>query len=58
MEEVVCRICMDFFIEDCGEILKMECCCLGEMVLVYKECVFKWFGIKGDWVCDVCGIVV
>uniref|UniRef100_A0A7I4C665 RING-CH-type domain-containing protein n=1 Tax=Physcomitrium patens TaxID=3218 RepID=A0A7I4C665_PHYPA len=58
VEEAVCRICMDSLTEDCGETLKMECRCLGEMALAHKECAFKWFGIKGDRVCDVCGTVV
>lgn len=57
-EEAVCRICMDSLTEDHGEILKMECRCRGEMALAHKECAFKWFGIKGDRVCDVCGSVV
>lgn len=57
-DEAVCRICMDSLTEDYGETLKMECLCLGEMALAHKECAFKWFGIKGDRVCDVCGSVV
>lgn len=57
-EEAVCRICMDSLSEDYGETLKMECRCRGEMALAHKECAFKWFGIKGDRVCDVCGSLV
>lgn len=54
----MCRICFEEFFEKYGEIFKMECSCWGEMVLVYKDCVFKWFSIKGNCICDVCGFEV
>ncbi|CAM6032419.1 unnamed protein product [Sphagnum compactum] len=54
-EQAVCRICMDDLTEEYGETLKMECSCRGEMALAHRECALKWFSIKGNRTCDVCG---
>ncbi|VFQ70446.1 unnamed protein product [Cuscuta campestris] len=32
----------------------MECSCKGGLALAHNECTLKWFGIKGNAVCDVC----
>ncbi len=57
-EEAVCRICFEELSEEHGETLKMECSCRGEMALAHKDCALKWFGIKGNRTCDVCGLEV
>ncbi|KAK1647405.1 hypothetical protein QYE76_065210 [Lolium multiflorum] len=53
-EEAVCRICMVALGEE-GSVLKLECHCKGELALAHQDCALKWFGIKGNANCDVCG---
>lgn len=53
-EEAVCRICLDD-LNEAGETWKLECACKGELALAHRECAMKWFGIKGNGACDVCG---
>ncbi|KAG0610116.1 hypothetical protein M758_7G039700 [Ceratodon purpureus] len=57
-EEAVCRICFEELSDKHGETFKMECSCRGEMALAHKDCALKWFSIKGNRTCDVCGLEV
>ncbi|XP_047091425.1 uncharacterized protein LOC124703246 isoform X2 [Lolium rigidum] len=53
-EDAFCRICMVALGEG-GSVLKLECHCKGELALAHRDCALKWFGIKGNANCDVCG---
>lgn len=52
-DEALCRICMIELGED-GETFKMECRCKGELALAHKDCLVKWFSIKGNKICELC----
>ncbi|KAJ4755782.1 RING/U-box superfamily protein [Rhynchospora pubera] len=53
-EEALCRICF-VPLNEAGSWLRMQCSCKGDLRLVHNECAVKWFSLKGNTNCDVCG---
>ncbi|KAF3789805.1 hypothetical protein EJ110_NYTH17700, partial [Nymphaea thermarum] len=54
-DEAVCRICLIELSEVDGNPLKLECSCKGDLALAHEECAVKWFRIRGNKLCDICG---
>jgi len=56
-----CRICLDDILDDAfcsGEGLHLNCACRGEMAAIHRVCAERWFGRKGNLLCEVCSSLV
>eukprot|EP00877_Chromochloris_zofingiensis_P001471 jgi/Chrzof1/11324/Cz05g32150.t1 len=57
-EDAVCRICLDATSSNefqSGQALKLGCWCTSALDVVHKTCAVRWFSLKGDTKCEVCG---
>ncbi|GAQ78213.1 Zinc finger RING-CH-type domain containing protein [Klebsormidium nitens] len=53
LDEAICRICFDQLTE--GETWRLECQCKGDMALAHEQCALRWFNLRGNRLCEVCG---
>ncbi|XP_024516189.1 uncharacterized protein LOC112341040 isoform X1 [Selaginella moellendorffii] len=54
-EDLSCRICLCDLTQETSSTLRLECSCKGGLALAHQDCALKWFGIRGNRQCDVCG---
>lgn len=38
-----------------GDVIKLGCACRDDLGLAHQHCAEKWFKIKGDRTCEICG---
>ncbi|PRQ34305.1 putative E3 ubiquitin-protein ligase MARCH [Rosa chinensis] len=59
--ERICRICHLGFegggLDSSGLPIDLGCSCKGDLGAAHKQCAETWFKIKGDTICEICGVV-
>ncbi|KAK8925876.1 hypothetical protein KSP39_PZI018344 [Platanthera zijinensis] len=57
-----CRICsLDLESSSCREFgfpMALGCLCKDDLASAHQKCAERWFKIKGDWNCEICGSMV
>lgn len=53
-----CRICsinLETYSQELGVPIELGCSCNGDLAFAHRECAEKWFQIKGNMICEICG---
>lgn len=53
-----CRIChlgLQSSASEYGVAIELGCSCKGDLASAHKQCAEKWFKIKGNKICEICG---
>ncbi|KAK8925881.1 hypothetical protein KSP39_PZI018343 [Platanthera zijinensis] len=57
-----CRICSlgleSSFCRELGFPMELGCSCKDDLASAHQKCAERWFKIKGDWNCEICGSMV
>ncbi|KAJ7540667.1 hypothetical protein O6H91_10G025500 [Diphasiastrum complanatum] len=56
--DMECRVChANLCIQsDCGDAMELGCACKDDLAVVHRRCAEAWFKIKGNRICEVCGV--
>ncbi|XP_073113406.1 uncharacterized protein [Elaeis guineensis] len=58
-EEKICRVCQ--MSSDCvsqsGDLIQLGCRCRNDLGTAHRNCAELWFAMKGNRVCEICGVV-
>ncbi|PKU77114.1 probable E3 ubiquitin-protein ligase MARCH10 [Dendrobium catenatum] len=53
-----CRICsinLDTCSQELGIPIVLGCSCNGDLAFAHQKCAEKWFNIRGNKICEICG---
>ncbi|PKU77115.1 uncharacterized protein LOC110114195 [Dendrobium catenatum] len=56
-----CRICsinLESYSRELGIPIALGCSCNGDLAFAHQKCAEKWFKIKGNKICEICGSTV
>ncbi|KAK8936171.1 hypothetical protein KSP39_PZI013760 [Platanthera zijinensis] len=59
--EKLCRIChlsseMVGSMEEGWELIEIGCGCKGDLGIAHRRCAEAWFRVKGNRLCEICGL--
>ncbi|KAJ7569416.1 hypothetical protein O6H91_01G077100 [Diphasiastrum complanatum] len=56
--DMECRVCQSNLgnESDCGEAMELGCACKDDLSVAHRRCAETWFKLKGNRICEICGV--